>query len=150
MVEPAEPAEPVEPGDHVEPVEPDDVPLDEPLDEPRRYPSTIGGAFYLLVLGTAVVAIAIVATSDWRLGVRVLASGLGAAGVLRLVLPQRDAGMLAVYKNGARLGQAVAPGMRKYDGSAVAGLKGQELCWAVSLWTTGAAVRVASKPLPTA
>ena len=70
-----------------------------------------------------------------------------------------DAGTLAVYKNGARLGQAVAPGMRttytpgmknEYAECEVAGLKGQELCWAVSLGGKGSAVRVASKPLPAA
>lgn len=33
---------------------------------------------------------------DWRLGIRVVAGALAAAAVLRLVLPQRDAGMLAV------------------------------------------------------
>ncbi len=42
--------------------------------------------------------------------------------------------------------------MRTTRGNAkeVAGLKGQELCWAVSLCAKGAAVRVASKPLPAA
>ncbi|MGA8255579.1 MAG: DUF3017 domain-containing protein [Nocardioides sp.] len=64
--------------------------------EDRRYPSTIGGAFYLAILLTAAGAVAIVMTGEWRLGVRVLASALGAAAVLRLLLPQRDAGMLAV------------------------------------------------------
>jgi len=77
------------------------VPVDplEPLPsepEERRYPSTIGGAFYLAILVTAGAAVAIVMAHEWRLGVRVLASALGAAGVLRLLLPQRDAGMLAV------------------------------------------------------
>ncbi len=33
---------------------------------------------------------------DWRLGIRVVAGALAAASGLRLVLPQRDAGMLAV------------------------------------------------------
>jgi len=33
---------------------------------------------------------------DWRLGIRVVAGALAAAAALRLVLPQRDAGMLAV------------------------------------------------------
>ncbi len=69
---------------------------DQPDEGDRRYPSTIGGAFYLAILAAAVVAIAIVMTSDWRVGVRVLAGALGAAGAGRLLLPQRDAGMLAV------------------------------------------------------
>ena len=55
MTDPADPADP--------PATPD------PPDEgDRRYPSTIGGAFYIVVLAAAVVAIAIVMTSDWRVG----------------------------------------------------------------------------------
>ena len=65
-------------------------------DEGRRYPSTIGGMFYLLVLATMVAGLVLVYVEDWRLGIRVLASGLLGAAALRLVLPQRDAGMLAV------------------------------------------------------
>ena len=62
----------------------------------RRYPSTIGGAFYLVVLSLAAVGIAIVWTGDWRVGIRCLAGALCFAALLRLVLPARDAGMLAV------------------------------------------------------
>ena len=65
----------------------------------RRYPSTIGGAFYLVVLGRQRRrASAIVCRSrDWRLGVRVVAVGLlvaagAAAGAARSATP----GMLAV------------------------------------------------------
>jgi hypothetical protein len=65
-------------------------------EEERRYPSTIGGAFYLLVLATGAVGIAIAWSGDWRLGIRCLAGGLCFAAFLRLVLPARDAGMLAV------------------------------------------------------
>jgi len=86
-------AEPVEPFEPVDPVDPDPV-GEESLE--RRYPSTIGGACYLAVLIATGVAIAIVMSHDWRLGVRVLSGALVAAGVLRLLLPQRDAGMLAV------------------------------------------------------
>jgi hypothetical protein len=68
----------------------------EEQEEERRYPSTIGGAFYLIVLAVAAVGIAIVWSGDWRLGIRCLAGGLCFAAVLRLVLPARDAGMLAV------------------------------------------------------
>lgn len=91
-----EPHEPAELGEHEEPyIEP---PLDVPLLPPssRRYPSTIGGAFYIGILISAGVAIGTVASGDWRDGVRVLAVGLAVAGFFRLVLPQRDAGMLAV------------------------------------------------------
>ncbi len=79
------------------PVDPD--PEAEAADDPdegRRYPSTIGGMFYLLVLATMVAGLVLAYVDDWRLGVRVLAAGLLGAAALRLVLPQRDAGMLAV------------------------------------------------------
>jgi hypothetical protein len=62
----------------------------------RRYPSTIGGAFYLLVLLAGAVGVVIVWAGEWRLGIRCLAGALCFAALLRLVLPRRDAGMLAV------------------------------------------------------
>ena len=84
------------------PEEPEDAEDPEDLGEPagpvedRRYPSTIGGLFYLAVLAAGAAGIAIVWSGDWRLGIRCLAAGLCAAALLRLVLPARDAGMLAV------------------------------------------------------
>jgi hypothetical protein len=80
--------------------QPDD-PGPEDVEQPgedgdRRYPSTIGGAFYIAILAVCGAGIAVVAGGDWRLGVRVLAVGLMIAAGLRLVLPARDAGMLAV------------------------------------------------------
>ncbi len=64
--------------------------------DPRRYPSTIGGVCYLVVLVASAVAVFLVWSGDWRLGVRWLAGSLLAAALLRLVLPERDAGMLKV------------------------------------------------------
>lgn len=62
-----------------------------------RHPSTIGGAFYILVLVATAAGLAIVLLGDdWRLGVRVVAGALAGAAVARLVIPQKDAGMLAV------------------------------------------------------
>jgi DUF3017 family protein len=87
---PAEPA-PEEPD---EPEEPEG--LVPPMELERRYPSTIGGLFYLAVLAAGGTGIAIVWSGDWRLGIRCLAAGLCFASLLRLVLPKRDAGMLAV------------------------------------------------------
>jgi hypothetical protein len=69
--------------------EPDD-------DEERRYPSTIGGAFYLLVLAVCMVGVGIVVTGEWRTGIRVFGGALLLGALVRLVLPNRDAGMLAV------------------------------------------------------
>jgi hypothetical protein len=64
--------------------------------EPRRYPSTVGGAFYIAVLVVCLFGVGLVSTGRWRLGVKVVAGALGGAAVLRLLLPSRDAGMLAV------------------------------------------------------
>jgi hypothetical protein len=65
-------------------------------EEPRRYPSTIGGAFYLSILAAAGTALVIAARSNWRLGVQMLGGAMVVAALLRLVLAKRDAGMLAV------------------------------------------------------
>ena len=65
-------------------------------EEERLYPSTIGGGFYLVVLALSAVGLGIVWGGDWRLGIRCLAGALCFAALLRLVLPARDAGMLAV------------------------------------------------------
>jgi hypothetical protein len=62
----------------------------------RRYPSTIGGACYLVVLGVVAVGLGVVASGHWRGGIHVVAGALVGAAALRLVLPARDAGMLAV------------------------------------------------------
>jgi hypothetical protein len=90
---PVEPDQPVEP-QPVEPVEP------EPDVErvPRRYPSTIGGAFYLLVLAASIAGLVIVGHGNWRLGVRWIGSALIFAAVVRLFLPAHEAGMLAVRR----------------------------------------------------
>lgn len=65
-------------------------------EEPRRYPSTVGGAFYLGILGLTAVALVVVGLGHWRGGVETLASGLLAAAAMRGLLPRRDLGMLAV------------------------------------------------------
>ena len=82
-LEPPESVPPVS----AEPVDPD---------EPRRYPSTIGGAFYLLVLGAVGVSMVVVALDEWRTGIRLMGGSLIVAAAVRLVLRRRDAGMLAV------------------------------------------------------
>ena len=76
--------------------EPDHAPP-EPHDDARRYPSTIGGMFYLLVLATVAVAITVATIDDhWRTGIRVMGGALVFAALVRLLLRARDAGMLAV------------------------------------------------------
>lgn len=83
--------------------EPEEEPVSaEPLVEDesgdRRYPSTIGGAFYLSILAVIAVALGIVTTGSWRVGIRWYGGALVAAALLRAVLPAKDAGMLAVRK----------------------------------------------------
>lgn len=70
--------------------------LTPPEETPRRYPSTIGGLLYLLALAGVVVGLALAVRDDWRLGVRWVAGALLFAAVCRLLLPSRQAGMLAV------------------------------------------------------
>jgi hypothetical protein len=94
MPDPDQPEPAVEPPESVPPVSAEPPPADP--DEARRYPSTIGGAFYLLVLGVVAVAMVIVALDEWRTGVRLMGGALIFAAAVRLVLPRRDAGMLAV------------------------------------------------------
>jgi predicted cobalt transporter CbtA len=67
-------------------------------DGDRRYPSTIGGAFYLVVLAIVAIGIGIVTSGSWRLGVQWFGSALILAALVRAVLPAKDAGMLAVRK----------------------------------------------------
>jgi hypothetical protein len=76
----------------------DDVPPESAEPEGRRYPSTIGGACYLVVLGVSGVGLGIVTHGDWRVGVRWIASSLLLAALARLVLPAPQAGMLAVRR----------------------------------------------------
>ena len=65
-------------------------------DDGRRYPSTIGGMFYLLVMAVVAVALALVVLDEWRTGIRLMGGALIMAAAVRLVLRTRDAGMLAV------------------------------------------------------
>ena len=94
VVEPVDPAAATAPGEDGPPHE--DV-HDEGFEEaPRRYPSTIGGAFYLSILAVAGTALFITYRHDWRLGIQILGGSCLAAALIRLVLANRDAGMLAV------------------------------------------------------
>ena len=62
----------------------------------RRYPSTIGGMFYLAVLTVTIAGLVWVGAGSWRVGVRIIGGALLFAAIIRLVLRPRDAGMLAV------------------------------------------------------
>jgi len=76
----------------------DDVPAESAEPEGRRYPSTIGGAFYLLALAISTAGLVVVTQGDWRLGVRWISTALGLAALVRLVIPAQQAGMLAVRR----------------------------------------------------
>ncbi|MDQ6522572.1 DUF3017 domain-containing protein [Nocardioides sp. LHD-245] len=54
------------------------------------------------------VGLVVAAASDWRLGLRIVSGGLAVAGGLRLVLPEKDAGMLAVRHRFLDVGILVA------------------------------------------
>lgn len=82
------------PADEPEPVSAEPV----AGEDGRRYPSTIGGAFYLGVLAVVAVSIGIVTTGSWRVGVRWFGGALLFAALVRAVLPAKDAGMLAVRR----------------------------------------------------
>ncbi len=77
-------------------VDPSDELEDSAEEDERRYPRTIGGMFYLVVLAATAVGIGIVWSGNWRLGTEWMAGALIFAAGVRLVLPHRDAGMLAV------------------------------------------------------
>lgn len=72
------------------------MPAESGPDEGRRFPSTLGGACYVAVLVVVGAALVIVATGHWRTGIEIFGGALVAAALMRLVLPTRDAGMLAV------------------------------------------------------
>ncbi|MEZ5091471.1 DUF3017 domain-containing protein [Nocardioides sp.] len=88
--------------------DPDDVPAvsaerlvdghDAHVGEPeaRRYPSTVGGMVYLLVLAMAIAGVAVAASGSWRGGVRLIGAALLVAATARALLPTLEAGMLAV------------------------------------------------------
>ncbi len=67
-----------------------------PIEEERRYPSTIGGMFYLLVLAVVGAGLVVAAVDEWRTGTRIMGGALVLGALVRLVLRARDAGMLAV------------------------------------------------------
>jgi hypothetical protein len=73
-----------------------DDPAAEVQPPPRRYPSTIGGALYLVALLGVGVGMIIVMLAEWRLGIRWVGGSLLFAAGCRLLVPRQHAGMLAV------------------------------------------------------
>lgn len=50
----------------------------------------------LLVVGVVLVGAAVIATSHWRRGAAIVGAALGLGALMRLLLPKRAAGLLAV------------------------------------------------------
>ena len=65
-------------------------------DHRRRYPRTVGGVLYLVALAAVIAGVGISFLDGWRSGVRWIGGGLLFAATCRLLLPQDQAGMLAV------------------------------------------------------
>jgi hypothetical protein len=63
-----------------------------------KKPSTTGGIFYLVTVGTLLAGLALVAFAPWRSGVTVMGLGFGLAFVMRMFLPDDRAGMLRVRR----------------------------------------------------
>lgn len=76
----------------------------------RRYPSTLGGACYLAMLLVTVTGLVLTMTVDWRLGVRVIAGSLWGLALFRTVMPDHEAGMLAVRSRPADVALLVVVG----------------------------------------
>ena len=74
--------------------------IGDPPPEPGagRRPQTVGGGVYLVVAASALVGLAITLVGVWRTGVVWMGTGLLLGGAARLLLPERQAGMLAVRR----------------------------------------------------
>lgn len=65
----------------------------------RRVPSTLGGLVYLVVVAASGVGLLVVAVGPWRRGVGIIGLALLFAALMRLVVPDSDAGMLRVRRS---------------------------------------------------
>lgn len=72
-----------------------------PEDGADRRPQTFGGGVYLLVVATALIGLAITVLGAWRTGMAWMGGGLVLGGIARLLLPERQAGMLRVRRKGS-------------------------------------------------
>ena len=64
----------------------------------ERRPQTLGGVVYLFVVAGALTGLAITVAGAWRTGVVWMGSSLLVGGIARLLLPERQAGMLRVRR----------------------------------------------------
>jgi hypothetical protein len=65
---------------------------------PRRFPQTIGGLVFLVVVGITAAGLGIVAAASWRTGVMWMGTAALLGAAARAVLSERGAGMLRVRR----------------------------------------------------
>lgn len=85
--------------------------IHEEAPDPDRRPQTIGGVVYLVVVATALTALAITVAGAWRTGVIWMGAGLIVGGVARLLLSERQAGMLRVRRKASDVLMLLAVGV---------------------------------------
>lgn len=77
----------------------------------RRFlPERVGGYVYLAVLAVCAIGVWIVASGEWRTGIRWFSLALVGAGAARLILPDAEAGMLGVRNRFLDAGLLIAVG----------------------------------------
>ena len=64
--------------------------------EARRRPSTVGGLLYLILVALTVAGLCLVAFGPWRRGIALVGTAFVVASGSRLLLDDREAGMLRV------------------------------------------------------
>lgn len=79
-------------------------------DDPNRRPQTFGGIVYLLVVATVLAGLAVAVAGAWRTGVSWMGGAVVVAGVCRLALPERRAGMLRVRRKGTDVAMLLVAG----------------------------------------
>ena len=78
---------------------------------PRRRPQTLGGVVYLVVVAMALVGLVITSAGPWRTGVSWIGVGLLVGSASRLVLPERQAGMLRVRRRASDVAMLAIAGV---------------------------------------
>jgi hypothetical protein len=70
----------------------------------------MGGAVYLLVVASALTGLAVTVVGPWRTGVVWMGAGLLVGATGRLLLPERQAGMLRVRRRASDVVMLLAAG----------------------------------------
>jgi hypothetical protein len=77
-------------------MDPSATPSPTPGTERRRRPSTVGGLVYLVLVGLTVGGLCLVAFGPWRRGIALVGAAFVVASGARVLLDEREAGMLRV------------------------------------------------------